>query len=151
MKQNRKPARYRPRKELKFWLYHDVESDSRLLDYIAFLKQTRQFATYVKRGLRLLWTLGEGDLTYLFELFPQLAERLNPPPAPPDKGDLQRMIETSVQTSVQAAMMNLPTIPAPPTGYPSMKPSAAPPVGQTKAAPQADASAIADDFLAFIQ
>jgi hypothetical protein len=38
-----------------------------------------------------------------------------------------------------------------PAHYPMLKPSIAPPVVAPKSAPVADAGAIADDFLAFIQ
>lgn len=152
MPKKRKPARYRPRKEYKFWLYTDLVADSRLMEFIAYLKTTRQFATYIKRGLKLLWTLQEGDLTYLFELFPQLAERLNPPPAPPDKGDLERLIQGAVHTSVKAAMLEMPSLPATIPAAAPLKPSgSAPPALAAKNAPVADASTIADNFLAFIQ
>lgn len=116
MKRKRLNRPYIPRKEYRFWLRADREGEAQLMDYIAFLKQSRQFVTYVKRGLRLLGTLSEGDLSYLFELFPQLVERLNPPPtpAPPDNADLQRLIETSVQSSVTQAIMNMPSLPAGP-------------------------------------
>lgn len=70
--------RYRPRKLFKFWLYRDLTEDTRLMDYIAYLHKTRQFATTVRNGLRLMWTLGEGDLSVLFELFPGLQSKLAP-------------------------------------------------------------------------
>jgi hypothetical protein len=70
--------RYRPRKLFKFWLYRDLVEDTRLMDYIAYLYKTRQFATTVRNGLRLMWTLGEGDLSVLFELFPGLQSKLTP-------------------------------------------------------------------------
>jgi hypothetical protein len=70
--------RYRPRKLFKFWLYRDLIEDTRLIEYIDYLHKTRQFATMVRSGLRLMWTLGEGDLSVLFELFPGLQSRLQP-------------------------------------------------------------------------
>lgn len=144
--------RFRPRKEYKFWLYHDVETDLRLMEFITYLKRTRQFATMIKRGLKLLWTLGEGDCTYLFELFPQLAERLTPPPSAPNSGDLQRLIETSVQSGVKQAMLSMPSLPASPmVAAPLKQAGIAPPVLVAKNAPVADASTIADNFLDFIQ
>ena len=152
MPKKRKPARYRPRREYKFWLYSDIELDLRLMEFIAYLKRTRQFATYIKRGLKLLWTLQEGDLTYLFELFPQLAERLNPPPSAPNAGDLERMIQGAVHTSVKAAMLEMPSLPATiPAAAPLKQSSIVAPALVASAAPVADAATIADDFLAFIQ
>jgi hypothetical protein len=70
--------RYRPRKEFKFWLYHDLVEDMRLMEYIEFLVKTRQFATNVRNGLRLMWSLGQGDLSILFELFPTLRAQFVP-------------------------------------------------------------------------
>jgi hypothetical protein len=70
--------RYRPRKEFKFWLYHDLLEDKRLMDYIDYLRKTRQFARTLRSGLRLMWTLGEGDLSVLFELFPALRSQFMP-------------------------------------------------------------------------
>jgi hypothetical protein len=62
----------------KFWLYRDLAEDSRLMEYIGYLHQTRQFATMVRNGLRLMWTLGQGDLSVLFELFPILQAQFKP-------------------------------------------------------------------------
>ena len=70
--------RYRPRKEFKFWLYHDLVEDVRLMEYIQFLVKTRQFATTIRNGLRLMWTLGQGDLSVLFDLFPTLRSQFTP-------------------------------------------------------------------------
>jgi hypothetical protein len=70
--------RYRPRKLFKFWLYHDLAQDARLIEYIEYLRHTRQFARTIRSGLRLMWTLGEGDLSVLFELFPGLQSKLMP-------------------------------------------------------------------------
>jgi hypothetical protein len=70
--------RYRPRKEFKFWLYHDLLEDQQLMDYIAYLRKTRQFAKTLRNGLRLMWSLGEGDLSVLFELFPSLRSQFMP-------------------------------------------------------------------------
>jgi len=68
--------RPRPRKEFKFWLYWDIDEQVKLMDYIKWLNQTRQFATVVRNGLRLMWTLSEGDTSVLFELFPGLRAQL---------------------------------------------------------------------------
>lgn len=70
--------RYRPRKQFKFWLYHDLLEDLRLMEYIAYLRKTQQFAKVLRSGLRLMWTLGEGDLSILFELYPTLRSQFVP-------------------------------------------------------------------------
>jgi len=134
---------YRPRKEFKFWLCHDRHEDTRLMEYIAFLKTTRQFARVVRNGLRLMWSLHEGDTSVLFELFPHLKQQFKP--------DTEDLIE-------QFRVMLLHTKPddAAPRAIPAtvgegVKPSIAAPAAVATAAKLPDASTIADDFLAFIQ
>ncbi len=72
------PRKYRPRKEFKFWLYHDRAEDSRLMEFIQYCKQTRQFARVVRDGIRLIWSLREGNNNVLFELFPHLERQFKP-------------------------------------------------------------------------
>ena len=72
------PRKYRPRKEFKFWLYHDRDEDSRLMEFIQYCKSTRQFARVVRDGIRLIWSLREGNTRILFELFPHLERQFNP-------------------------------------------------------------------------
>jgi len=108
--------RYRPRKEFKFWLYHDLVEDTRLMDYINHLRKTRQFAKSVRNGLRLMWTLGEGDLSVLFELFPSLRSQFMP------KGD--ELIEQFRQMLLQhqAAVPEFPKLESPASGNPKSLP-----------------------------
>ena len=72
------PRKYRPRKEFKFWLYHDRDEDSRLMEFIQYCKATRQFARVVRDGIRLIWSLREGNNNVLFELFPHLERQFKP-------------------------------------------------------------------------
>lgn len=71
-------GRYRPRKEYKFWLFHDMPEHQRLMDFIQYCKSTRQFAKVVRDGIRLIWSLREGNTSVLFELFPHLERQFNP-------------------------------------------------------------------------
>lgn len=71
-------GRYRPRKEYKFWLFHDLPEHARLMEFIDYCKSTRQFAKVVRDGIRLVWSLREGNLSILFELFPHLERQFNP-------------------------------------------------------------------------
>lgn len=108
-------SRYRPRKEVKMWLYTDKPDEEKLVGYVTYLKQTRKLAQAIRNGLRLLWSLGEGDTTVLFELFPHLEAQLAShfvPPTPPDSGDMQRQIEAAVRAGIEKAMQNLPALPA---------------------------------------
>lgn len=144
-------GRYRPRKEFKFWLYHDLADDVKLMEWIKFCKETRQFASVIKRGLRLMWSLGQGDTSVLFELFPTLKSELihvkdlPPVPPPPDNSHLERQI-----AELKKLILEQGAISAPPKDYPSMKPATAPVAAVTKAAP-VSVDEIHDNFMAFLQ
>jgi hypothetical protein len=102
--------RYRPRKEFKFWLYHDIAAEARLMEYIDYLLKTRQFARTIRNGLRLMWTLGEGDLSVLFELFPTLRSRLEAPAAPTaDDDKLNKMLQEAAKQGAALALLQSPT------------------------------------------
>jgi hypothetical protein len=87
------PRKYRPRKEFKFWLYHDRDEDSRLMEFIQYCKATRQFARVVRDGIRLIWSLREGNTDVLFELFPHLERQFKP--------DAEELIEQFRQMLMQ--------------------------------------------------
>lgn len=145
-----KERRFRPRKQFKFWCYTDLETDAWLLKIIQYWKDRKQFSTKVKNGLRLMWSLGQGHTDVLFSLFPQLetqlAAKYAPPPAP-DNSNLERQIADLKQIILQQG-----SIQAPPKDYPQLKSIAsAPPTVTVQAAPVADAGAIVDNFMAFIQ
>ena len=95
--------RYRPRKEFKFWLYHDLADDLRLMEYIAYLHQTRQFAKTLRNGLLLMWTLGQGDLSVLCDLFPTLRARFEP-----DHSALIQEFRSLLESQAQSAPALLP-------------------------------------------
>ncbi len=142
--------RYRPRQVFKFWLFLDKPEESRLIEFIEYSKAKRSFARIIRDGIRLMWSLSEGDTTVLFELFPGLRAQLTPiQPAPvKDNRDLERQIE-----ELKKLILEQGSISAPPRDYPQLKGghSGIAPTVQAKAAPVADAGAIADNFLAFIQ
>lgn len=141
--------RFRPRKQMKFWCYTDLKTDAWLIEIITYWKAKKQFADMVKNGLRLMWSLGQGHLDVLFELFPQiesqLAAKYTPPPTP-DNTNLERQI-----ADLKSIILAQGGIGAPPPNYPSMKPALAPPTVQAKAAAPASADDIASNFLNFIQ
>lgn len=114
--------RYRPRKEFKFWLYRDVTLDAQLITAIGNLKTNRSFTKMIRDGLRLLWTLGEGDITVLLELFPNIAEKferpqLAPPPAVQiDTGSIEMVVHSAVQSAMAQytpPLLTAPVTPAP--------------------------------------
>lgn len=138
--------RYRPRKEVKMWLYLDKPDEARLINFIKHCKATRTFARMLRNGIRLMWSLGEKDVSVLFELFPWIEESMKPSSPAPDNSDIERQI-----AELKRIIMEQGGIAAPPAHYPVMKSPTAPPVAAIQAAKAADASTIADNFLAFIQ
>jgi hypothetical protein len=138
--------RYRPRKEFKFWLYHDLAEDKRLMEFISFCKNTQQFARMVRNGLRLMWSLGEGETFVLYELFPWTRPQAALQSPAPDTETLERQI-----ADLKRIMLEQGTGKASHTSHPMLQSGGTPPTITFKNAPAADAGAIADDFLAFIQ
>jgi hypothetical protein len=133
--------RFRPRKEYRFWLYHDLAEDARIMEFIKYCKSTKQFAGVIRDGIRLIWSLREGNMAVLFELFPHLQPQFRP------GGD--ELVEQFRQILLQQRPITIDSG----VGQVTQKqlPPAAPPVIAPKAAPVADAGAIADAFLSFIQ
>ncbi len=112
-------SRYRPRQVFKFWLFLDKPEESRLIEFINYCKAKRSFARVVRDGIRLMWSLGEGDTTVLFELFPGLHAHLQPvqpAPTPPDTGNIERQIADLKRLILEQGVIN-----PPPKDYPQMK------------------------------
>ena len=141
-----KKARYRPRKEIKMWLYRDKDDENRLIDFVQYCKQTRQFARMLRNGIRLMWSLGEGDTSILYELFPWTRPQAALLPPMPDTANLERQI-----ADLKRIMLEQGTAKTPYTTYPMLQSNIAAPAVTLKTAPIADASTIADNFLEFIQ
>lgn len=108
--------RYRPRRQFKFFLYQDIDMELVLSDFIDRLTKERKFVTVIRNGLRLMGSLMERDLGVLDELFPWVRESIlaNAPKAAPTPsgGDLEKIISSTVQASVKAAMLEMPGLPA---------------------------------------
>lgn len=98
----------RRKKEIKFTLYHDVLEDTRLMEYVDYLRKTQQFPKVIRNALRLVWTLGEGDLSVLFELFPSLRGQFMPRP-----DELIEQFRQMLHQRMAAAMSAAPEIPQP--------------------------------------
>lgn len=145
-------GRYRPRKQFKFWLYTDLQSEEWLAEVIGLWKSKRQFSEIVKNGLRLMFSLGQGHTDVLFELFPQLETQLTAkyaPPPTPDNSELQRQI-----ADLKMIILQQGNIQAPPKDYPQSKSvggHVAAPVATLTAAKPATADEICDNFMSFIQ
>lgn len=129
-------GRYRPRQVFKFWLFKDKPEEYRLVEFIEYCKAKRSFARVIRDGIRLMWSLGEGDTTVLFELFPGLHAHLQPvqtAPTPPDTSHLERQI-----ADLKRLIMEQGTISAPPKDYPQMKSGGTLGVGKKMALPIID-------------
>lgn len=114
-------GRYRPRQVFKFWIFKDKPEEYRLVEFINYCKSKRIFARVVRDGIRLMWSLGEGDTSVLFELFPGLRAQLTPvqpTPPPPDTGHLERQI-----ADLKRLILEQGAISAPPKDYPQLKSS----------------------------
>ena len=54
----------------KFWLDLEKPDEEEINQMIDNYKRKRQFSRIIRDGIRLMWSLGQGDLDVLFELFP---------------------------------------------------------------------------------
>jgi hypothetical protein len=136
-------ARYR----FDFWLNADKDDELIVAEKVDELKRKRSFSSVLRDGIMIVSELRDGKTDLLFKLYPWVAEAVKQSaPSAPDNGDLERQIADLKRIILQQG-----GIAAPPSDYPVMKPPAAPPKVETKAAPVADASTIADNFLMFIQ
>jgi hypothetical protein len=151
-----KERKYIPRKQFRFWLIRDLQSDELIMKIIDSWKLKRLFTEKIRAAIRLISSLEKGQLDVLFELFPQLetqlAAKYTPPPTP-NTSSLETKIERLEYAISQLEGRGLPDTRD--HGIPAAKPYghsaiAAPAPVATTAKP-IDAGTIADDFLAFIQ
>lgn len=118
------------RRRIDFWLDDTRPDDKRVLKRVETLKSKRSFRRMVMDGIMVMSALGKGDITLLLKLHPWIVDRIlttyapkTEPPSTPSGGDLQRLIETSVQSSVTQAIMNMPSLPATTPVAAPLKPS----------------------------
>ena len=60
------------RRQYRFWLDECIPAEAELGRYVAELTDQRQFAPTIRDGLRLIRELRQGDISFLFELFPHI-------------------------------------------------------------------------------
>jgi hypothetical protein len=143
-KKNRKQ---RQRKQFPTWLYWDIPEDIELMNLIAVMKSAKKFTYCFRNGLRLMWSLMAGETGFLLELFPWIADAIRSQVTlAQDNSDLEQQI-----ADLKRIMLEQGSLKAPSSNYPVMKPPAKSPTIEIKSAPAADAGAIADNFLEFIQ
>lgn len=104
----------------EFWLDADKDDQLLLLETIDELKRQRRFVSVLRDGIRLIVDLRAGRLDVLFELFPLLVERVQPAKSGKGDPDLERKLDKIMQ-AIEAQQL-----PAPPPGYPMMKPVGSP-------------------------
>ena len=105
------------RRRIDFWLNDTRADDKRVLKRIETLKSKRTFRQTVMDGIMVMSQLSKGDTTLLFKLHPWIVDKIlasAPKPEPPraPDGDLEQIIQSTVQASVQQAFMNMPSLPA---------------------------------------
>ncbi len=104
----------------EFWLDADKDDQLLLLETIDELKRQRRFVSVLRDGIRLIVDLRAGRLDVLFELFPLLVERVQPAKSGKGDPDLEGKLDKIMQ-AIEAQQL-----PAPPPGYPMMKPVGSP-------------------------
>jgi hypothetical protein len=109
-RRTRKDPRFRC--QFRFWLEPAKPDQYALGMELKNLKSQRRYLPTVRNALRLFLDLRAGRTDVLCELFPWIVDKLKPPPAPSDSGDIQRQIEAAVEAGVQKAMLSLPALPA---------------------------------------
>ena len=58
----------------KFWLDLEKPDEAEINQFIDHYKRQRQFTRVIRDGIRLMWSLGQGNLDVLFELFPSVMD-----------------------------------------------------------------------------
>ncbi|MEO8611659.1 MAG: hypothetical protein ABI690_27415 [Chloroflexota bacterium] len=135
------------RKRIDLFLDLKKKDERLVLRTIENLKAKRYFSSVVRDGIMIVNELRQGKVDLLLKLYPWVADAIRPPAHPiPVSSDLEGQIADLKQIILQQGNIGVP-----PVGYPVMKQIGAPPVVTPKTAPAADAGAIADNFLAFIQ
>lgn len=132
-----------------FWLNLNKDVENKLDIAVRELKKQRLFAETIRDGLRLILDLRAGSLDVLFELFPDLKERMvvqRVDSPSPNIRELEDKIEqlTQVVLSGQGGGIVF-------KSNPPVMPKAAPPVAEIKAAAPISADDIADNFLSMFQ
>lgn len=142
-----KNRKKRQRKQFPTWLYWDIPEDIELMNLIAVMKTAKKFTYCFRNGLRLMWSLMAGETGVLLELFPWIADAIRSQiTLTQNNSDLERQIADLKRIMLEQGSLN-----APSSNYSMMKPVTMQPVVTPKTAPVADAGAIVDNFMAFIQ
>lgn len=111
------------------------------MEFIEYCKKTRQFASVIRDGIRLIWSLREGNLDVLFELFPHLQRQFKP--------DADDLVEQFRQILLQQQSVSVDSRVGQST--PKQLPPTAAPVAVITAAASVSIDEIHDNFMAFLQ
>jgi hypothetical protein len=93
------------RKRVVFWLDLLREDEYRLMEKVAYWKHTRQFASAMRDGIRLIADLREGRIDVLLELFPWVRSALMQVEAPATSDALQHQLQRLEQLILQQGMV----------------------------------------------
>jgi hypothetical protein len=135
-------ARYK----FNFWLDANKHDELLVAERVDELKRKRSFSSVLRDGIMIVSELREGKIDLLLKLYPWIADAVRPPADTPNSGDLKD-IKAELARMQQFLLQQS-------SGTPSgmvMKPDVVAPTLETKVAPLADAEAIANNFLAFLQ
>ena len=124
----------RNRKRMGFWINYDKDDDLLVAETIDVLKSRRKYQRAILQGIQLMYSLWEGRVDVLLTMFPWVAEVIvQPAPAPPDTGHLERQI-----ADLKRLIMEQGAISAPPKDYPQMKSNNTLGIGKKMALPMFD-------------
>lgn len=94
---------YIPRSTRKFQLRvgERYPVDAHVAEILDYKRKQRSEVTTIRDGVRLLWALENNDLSVLFEMFPHLKEKLEPPPTDDGAGRLEK-----IESMLEIALAN---------------------------------------------
>ena len=112
------------RKKVSLWLDIKVTRELEALEIIQRMKSKREFRRSVMVGLKIISELKQGRVETLLAEFPNIKELLGVKVGQGDGGLKDDIAE--LKRLLQEATITAPTLPAPPSDYPTMKPTGKP-------------------------
>lgn len=126
-KKQTKPRKYAPRQTRKFQLRLDHAEDAHVREVLDFCKGQRREVTVIRDAITLYWALEQGDLSALFEIFPQYKTQFAPSTAEALEQFMEILRQQQQPVSIGAgqSITYNPPIPLLPTPVAEAKPSVA--------------------------
>lgn len=136
----RKPV---PRHARKYLFRNDHPIDQHVEQILDFWKSEKQEITNLRKSVALYYALENGELSALFEIFPQYKAQFAPGTAEALEQFMQILQQQQLPSMAEQQFQSV--------SQPIPKPLPAPPIAEVRQAAPADANTIADNFLNFFQ